>query len=395
VITLAALLVVAASLIGIGPVAAATCTPDVGPGIPAPASPPAGIPGFHASWYGQSGYQSLCPGQTSTAVVAYYNSGSLGWVRGVMGQVAYLGTWQPEPGQDLPSVLGGDGQLGSPNTAWPRYNRVAAQPAAYVGPGQVAWFQFTLKAPQTPGTYRLAIRPLVEGATWMEDYGVFWVLTVKNADGTPPPTPTPTPIATPPPPSSGFTCTQLIGYSQTDNWYDGLESVVANDRYELLWNGGGAVRLWADPGYAGWSQPLYSPCASGSGSPDRIVMDITEDFFIKDPANGGVTRVASDIRGVIQTIRNTYPAVRQIYLQPVVGGPNGGLCSVAGSEVRASSNHPYIKSAIAQVVGGTVLTGPSPTVRTCADYADDIGHLQEAAKIPIGQGIGSFYASRP
>ena len=135
--------------------------------------------GFHASWYGQSGYPTLCPGQTSKAVVAYANSGSFGWVSGRMGEVAYLGTWSPEPGQDKPSPLGGNGMLGSPATGWPHYNRIAIQPAPYVGPGQIAWFQFTIQAPSTPGVYRLYLRPLIEGAQWMEDYGVFWVVTVK------------------------------------------------------------------------------------------------------------------------------------------------------------------------------------------------------------------------
>ena len=160
---------------------AAACTSSVGPGIPPPASVPSGIPGFHAAWYGQSGYMTLCPGDTATAVVAMYNSGSFGWVKGVMGQVAYLGTWNPIPGQDQPSVLGGDGQLGSPNTGWPRYNRVAIQPADYVGPNQISWFQFGIRAPLTPGTYDLYIRPLIEGAQWMEDYGIFWRFTVPAA----------------------------------------------------------------------------------------------------------------------------------------------------------------------------------------------------------------------
>jgi hypothetical protein len=49
-------------------------------------------------------------------------------------------------------------------------------------------------APATPGTYRLHVRPLIEGAQWMEDYGVFWQITVLNPDGTAPkPTP-PDPI---------------------------------------------------------------------------------------------------------------------------------------------------------------------------------------------------------
>jgi hypothetical protein len=156
-----------------------SCAASIGPGIAPPAAIASGQSGLHAAWYGQSGYPTLCAGQRSTAVVAFNNTGSVGWVRGRMGEVAYLGTWDPEPGQDRASPLGGDGQLGSPDTSWPRYNRIALQPADYVGPGQVAWFQFTIQAPSTRGVYRLYLRPLIEGAAWLEDYGVFWVVTVK------------------------------------------------------------------------------------------------------------------------------------------------------------------------------------------------------------------------
>jgi hypothetical protein len=157
----------------------APCVPMVGAGIPPPATVTAGRPGLHAEWYGQSGYPTLCAGQRSTATVAFYNAGAIGWVRGRMGEVAYLGTWGPEPGQDQPSPLGGDGQRGSPDTGWPRYDRIAVQPADYVAPGQVAWFQFTIQAPATRGTYRLYLRPVIEGASWLEDYGVYWVVTVQ------------------------------------------------------------------------------------------------------------------------------------------------------------------------------------------------------------------------
>jgi hypothetical protein len=159
---------------------------------------PSGMTGFHAAWYGQSGYMSLCMGTKATATVAFYNSGSRGWVLGRMGEIAYLGTWMPEPGQDSASILGGDGTKGSPATGWPRYNRLAMQPAPYVGPNQIAWFQFDVVAPPVPGTFRVALRPLIEGAQWMEDFGVFWVVTVLNADGTPPAPPpvVPVPVVT-------------------------------------------------------------------------------------------------------------------------------------------------------------------------------------------------------
>lgn len=171
------------------PASVAGCTGSVGPAIAPPASVPSGIPGFHAHWYGQSGYPTLCPGQSSTALVAYYNSGTAGWHRGVMGQTAYLGTWGPEPGQDRVSPLGGDGSNGSIATGWPRYDRIAVQPADWVGPNQVAWFQFTIRAPAAPGYYELYLRPVIEATAWLEDFGVYWSVTVLNPDGSAPPPP--------------------------------------------------------------------------------------------------------------------------------------------------------------------------------------------------------------
>jgi uncharacterized lipoprotein YddW (UPF0748 family) len=155
------------------------CEPAYGAWIDGPSAVRSGVPGFHAVWYGQSGYATVCGGGRFSGIVRYFNSGSRGWVVGKMGEAAYLGTWEPEPGQDRPTSLGGDGQFGSPNTGWPRYNRVAVPTTAWVGPGQVGWFEFTMQAPTAPGTYRLSIRPLVEGTTWMEDYGVFWYVTVR------------------------------------------------------------------------------------------------------------------------------------------------------------------------------------------------------------------------
>jgi peptidoglycan/xylan/chitin deacetylase (PgdA/CDA1 family) len=149
----------------------ATCVDEAGPGIPPPDQVRTGIPGYHAAFYGASGYPSLCPGSTATATVAFINTGSLGWYADRPGEAAALGTAGPE---DHASLLGGA------DTGWPSWNRVAAQPTAYVGPGQVAWFQFTVKAPLTPGVYRLALRPLIEGTQWMEDFGVFWYVTVKS-----------------------------------------------------------------------------------------------------------------------------------------------------------------------------------------------------------------------
>ena len=247
--------------------AAATCVSREGPGIPPPASPPNGLPGFHAYWYGQSGYMSLCPGDRRTATVAFHNSGSAGWVQGRMGQVAYLGTWNPEPGQDRASVLGGDGQRGSPATGWPRYDRVAVQPAAYVGPGQVSWFQFEVQAPLIPGTYALAIRPLIEGTAWLEDYGVFWYVTVLNLDGSDPPAP----------PVGGL---RQIAYAQP-GLATGAVSGARLEGGEVVLDPGSLGGVWVSqqiaPGF-GWSELIPSwSAATPHGTSVTIEMQATPD----------------------------------------------------------------------------------------------------------------------
>ena len=173
----------------------ATCTDGALAGV-APAPRPSGIAGAHAALYARSGYPTICEGSTATVTVAFENTGSVGWYGN-----AFLGTWGPEPGQDQPSPLGGDGTRVTPPTGWPAANRAARQPAPYIGPGDVAWFQFAVKAPMTVGLYKLALRPLLEGQQWLEDPGFSLYVVVKADDEHVPPLP----VAAAPPSSVPLT----------------------------------------------------------------------------------------------------------------------------------------------------------------------------------------------
>jgi hypothetical protein len=193
--------------------------------------------------------------------------------------------------------------------------------------------------------------------------------------------------------TSGFTCTEVIGFSQTNQWFSTAQSIAGDSRWQLLWEGGGATRYWGDPSYSGWSNPIQSPCTSSSRTPDRVILNVTRDEY-----NNNVSVYVTDIRNAINTIRAKYPSVRQIVLQPVIGGANETACPWNGAQfnaVRASYNHPYIDQAINQTVGGIVIRGIDQHVRTCGDYADDIGHLNSSAITPIGQSIGRYYAAPP
>jgi len=258
---------------GTAPGGTTPCTDVVGPGIAAPSGLATGIPGYHAAWYGQSGYPTLCPGHTVTATVAFMNTGTLGWYAGKIGAAAFLGTWGPEPGQDKASALGGV------DVGWPAANRAAAQSAPYLAPGQISWFQFTVRAPATPGTYRLALRPLIEGAQWMEDEGVFWTVIVKADDTVAAPAPAAAPAA--PPPAAPRTYFPAIGN-------DGSRSVRVNS---LMYH------------YVSWLPP----------GPDALRRDLTvspadfEEHLKYLKANGYNTITAVDLWWSLDTGRPLPP----------------------------------------------------------------------------------------
>ncbi len=186
-----------------------------------------------------------------------------------------------------------------------------------------------------------------------------------------------------------FSCTEFIGYSQTMQWYfGGAQGELGRGRSQLRWVGGGAIDNWAEPGYEGWrSSARVNGCSSNENSPDRVVLDVSDDF------HADVGWWVGQINTVLGLIRSKYPSARQIVLHPVVGGPGGGQCKIGGQDVRAAFNHPYIWQAINQVAGGNVAVGFDAQVRSCGDYADTTGHLTDEAKGPIGETIGRFYAS--
>ena len=123
--------------------------------------------GYHASWSAQSPDPVVAAGERTTLVVALTNTGSRGWYRGVADQQANLGTSEPQ-----------DAERPDLAADWLSANRLTSTTTEYVGPGEVGWFEFTLRAPTTAGDYRLGLRGVVDGAAWLEDDGIFFVIHV-------------------------------------------------------------------------------------------------------------------------------------------------------------------------------------------------------------------------
>lgn len=122
--------------------------------------------GWHAAFVDQSPWPKLIPGATTSYTVRFRNTGTETWTRGVLGRQANLG------------INGDDRSQSALGVGWPTPDRPAIQTEAAVAPGGVATFTFSVRAPSAPGLYQLHLRPVIDGLTWLEDYGVFLVIDV-------------------------------------------------------------------------------------------------------------------------------------------------------------------------------------------------------------------------
>jgi hypothetical protein len=141
----------------------------------------------------------------------FRNTGRAPWVKGVEGQQANLGVYgdgvpfvyptadafnlamAKDPGMGFSFDRSGASRAAALGAArimtaparvgtllaqnWPTEDRPAVQQEAVVAPGQIGTFTFTVRAPLQPGVYPLWLRPVVDGTVWMEDQGVFLLVT--------------------------------------------------------------------------------------------------------------------------------------------------------------------------------------------------------------------------
>jgi len=135
--------------------------------------------GYHASYFSESDFLARNAGQTGQFAVGYSNTGDRAWVSGAAGQQANLATAAPLDNTN-------DFAAGWSN-GWLSANRYAAQNVALVAPGQVGFFiyNFTVPATAAAGEHRFYGREVIDGVTFMEDFGYYQSVTVGAAAAAP------------------------------------------------------------------------------------------------------------------------------------------------------------------------------------------------------------------
>jgi calcineurin-like phosphoesterase family protein len=142
--------------------------------LPLMSAPAAAAPGdFHSQWVGQSAYPTLGVGATTSYTVRFRNTGTATWRRGL------------EDGQVNLGIAGDSRSFFDQGMAmnWLSPNRIATTAEETVDPGATGTFTFTVRSPSAPGLYRVPLRLVVDGVTWLDDEGVYFILVSESGFG--------------------------------------------------------------------------------------------------------------------------------------------------------------------------------------------------------------------
>jgi hypothetical protein len=132
-------------------------------------------PGLHAHIVGESAWPTLEPDQIATLIVLVQNTGDVAWVRGVPTSELRLGAVAPHD-----NTLDADSGLLVTPLGGIR-NRYARQSEAVVAPGGIATMAFQVRAPASGTTRRIDMRPVIDGVAWLEDEGLYLVVSSHPA----------------------------------------------------------------------------------------------------------------------------------------------------------------------------------------------------------------------
>jgi len=126
-------------------------------------------PEYSYKWISQSSYIDLYPDETARLWVMIENTGTRTWDNTVP---IHLGT---SHGNDRASQFYTANDWLSPNrAAWLTDDTI-------IKPGERAVFMFDITAPTQSGSYKEYFQPVIEGISWLEDYGIYWEINVKSS----------------------------------------------------------------------------------------------------------------------------------------------------------------------------------------------------------------------
>lgn len=176
-----------------------------------------------------------------------------------------------------------------------------------------------------------------------------------------------------------YACTRMLGLSQTRDTFQGyMEVSNVDNAWEGQFKGGAVLKLWTDPNFDGWTNPIWSSC----GRPDRVIFQVVAMRS---------TNQEAELRKVISLIGQKIPSAERIDLIHLVGTPDHQLCPTTGSTVSAQHAQDVASRWMEGVAAEYTHVGMGPEMHlNCNQFRDD-RHFTAAGEIEIGHQMMSWY----
>ena len=126
---------------------------------------PANARTVHASFAGESPFPVITVGTSASVTISLLNTGATAWRKGT-------------PQEARLAVSGNDKSLAYLGQDWPLPDRPAVQNEDIVAPLGVGTFTFAVSS-EIPGQFVLPLRGVIDGAAWMDELGLYTLITVR------------------------------------------------------------------------------------------------------------------------------------------------------------------------------------------------------------------------
>jgi hypothetical protein len=281
-------------------------------------------------------HATVAPGGTAYFQVQALNNGYATWNQSIV----HLGTTDPT---DRCSAFA--------NSSWLSCSRIEMQQSSVI-PGGVGTFDFSITAPQTPGTYVENFNLVADGITWMIDPGLFFVINVVTPgsgpfatvipNGT---TLTPGTVELSPDGNTAFTVQKdgnLVLYNEGNAVWN--SNTYGDDISDLAMQSDGNLVLYNTGGQAVWNSSTY-------GNPGDY-LQVQSDGNMVIYSSGGQALWNSSTYGV----PSGYDYVTQAIGSPGILFPGQQLTTTDGKHVlkfQTDGNLVLYSSGVAKWSSGT------------------------------------------
>jgi len=198
------------------------------------------------------------------------------------------------------------------------------------------------------------------------------------------------------PPAARFTCNQVIAMTLTREWYQaGFEQApgILDDRWQLKARQSGYITEWSNPNSAFWNEAAQSPCASGSATPDHVVITV---LSWTPPCCTTQAQWEAQISAAVTTMKAKYAGLKRVDLMTVIRGPGNKSCPLPAAAGETVSMPPELDGAFAAVAAkssGLVFVAPKFEAPSCEAFRGGGPHLTAAGNAAVAKAIGTHFAT--